>query len=65
MIRIVFIWLDAIVLLSGFSTQGLISLFAIYNRLSKRPSSKIVETVRCRHFSASLAAQLQLVAQLR
>jgi len=23
--------------------------------LSKRPSSKIVETVRCRHFSASLA----------
>ncbi len=30
-------------------------LCAIYNRLSKRPSSKTVETVRCRHFSASLA----------
>ncbi len=29
-------------------------LFAVYNRLSKRPSSKTVETVRYRHFSASL-----------
>ena len=37
------------------ATQELIPLFAIYNRLSKRASSKTVETVRCRHFSASLA----------
>ncbi|MEY2396034.1 MAG: hypothetical protein QOF94_2379, partial [Acidobacteriaceae bacterium] len=27
--------------------------FAIFNRLSKSPSSNTVETVRCRHFSAS------------
>jgi hypothetical protein len=37
------------------ATQELIPLFAVYNRLSKRSSSKTVETVRCRHFSASLA----------
>jgi len=30
--------------------QELISLFAICNRLSKRSSSKPVETVRYRHF---------------
>jgi len=35
--------------------QELLPLLVIYNRLSKRPSSKTVETVRCRHFSASLA----------
>ena len=29
--------------------------FAIFNRLSKSPSSNTVETVRCRHFSASAA----------
>src|ERR1700687_4204847 len=37
------------------ATQASIPLFAIYNRLSKRPSSKTVETVRSRHFAASLA----------
>ena len=30
-----------------------IPLFAIYNRRSKPPSSKTVETVRSRHFAAS------------
>jgi hypothetical protein len=40
---------------SVHATQELIPLFAIYNQLSKRRSSKIVETVRYRHFSASLA----------
>src|SRR6202795_3788151 len=37
------------------AAQELVPLFAIYNRLSKRPSSNTVETVTCRHFSASLA----------
>ncbi|MCU1239315.1 MAG: hypothetical protein JWO71_41 [Candidatus Acidoferrum typicum] len=40
---------------SSQATQELIPLFAICNRLSKRPSSKTVETVRCRHLSASAA----------
>jgi hypothetical protein len=37
------------------TTQELIPLLAICDRLSKRPSSKTVETVRCRHLSASVA----------
>jgi hypothetical protein len=35
--------------------QESIPLFAAYNRLSKLPSSKTVETVRSRHFAASFA----------
>jgi hypothetical protein len=40
---------------SDSATQESIPLLAMYNRLSKRPSLKTVETVRCRHFSASFA----------
>src|SRR6266850_6363530 len=49
-------WIDAFPLLANdLAVQEWIPLFAIYNLLSKRPSSKTVEAVRCRHFSASLA----------
>ena len=36
-------------------TRESISVLVTYSRLSKRQSSKTVETVRCRHFLASLA----------
>src|SRR5271155_66882 len=52
--------------ITGFASiqqlQESIPLFAAYNRLSKRSSSKTVETVRSCHFAASLARAALLVA---